>query len=77
MILEIRKQRVIMITMRIVRVLDVKKVVYELPGTFAGAPQSDNDSSKPPENCHKKFFLLKVLIQMCYIVMENYLKHLS
>ena len=48
MILEITKQTGILITMKIVWVLDVKKVAYELSCPFAkvGAPQADNDSSK-------------------------------
>ena len=57
--------------MRIVWVLYVKKVAYELNGPFAkvGAPQADNDSSNPPENIHKKtFFLLKLMIELYYIV---------
>ena len=59
-ILEIAKQVLIMKTMRIVWVLDVKKVAYELSGPFA--PQADNDSSSPPEDFHKTFLSLKVLI---------------
>ena len=44
----------LMIPMGFVRVLDVKKVVYELTGAFAkvGARLADNDSSDPPENFH-------------------------
>ena len=40
MSLDIAKQRVIMVTKRIVRVLDVVKIAYELSGIFAkvGAP---------------------------------------
>ena len=54
MILEVMKHRVIMKTMEIVRLLDVKKVAYELPGPFAkvGAPHAGNDSSSFPENFH-------------------------
>ena len=57
-ILEITKQIVIKITMKIVRVLDVKKVVYDLSGPFAkiGAPEADNDSSSRPENFLQKSF---------------------
>ena len=49
-----------MITMRILRVLDVEKVAYELSGSFArvGAPQADNDT-KGPEDFHKNIFLVK------------------
>ena len=45
-----------MITMRIVWVLDVKKVGNELSGPFVkfGAPQAHNESSNPPEICHKR-----------------------
>ena len=44
--------------MRIVRVLDITKVANELSGPFAkvGAPQTDNDSSSPPEIFHKNIF---------------------
>ena len=79
MILEITKQRVILITMRIVWVLDVKKVVYELSGPFArvGAPQADNDSSNRSESFIKKIFLLKVLIETYYILIANYLNNVS
>ena len=33
-----------------------QKVTFELSGPFAkfGAPHTDNDSSNPPENFHKK-----------------------
>ena len=50
-----------MITMRIVWVLDVKKVANELSSPFAkvGAPRSDNDNSNPPENFHKNVFPAK------------------
>ena len=49
-ILEITKKRVIMITLRIVLVLDVKKAANELCGPFVkvGAPHADIDSSNPP-----------------------------
>ena len=59
MILEITKQRVIMIIMRTVKVFVVKKVAYELSGPYVKvvAPQADNDSSNPPENFHKNIFL--------------------
>ena len=62
MILEITKQRGVMIAMRFVWVLDDKKVTYELSGPIAkvGAPEADNDSSNPPENVHKMVFLLKI-----------------
>ena len=48
-----------MIKMRIVSVLDVKKVAYRMSGPFAKvwAPQADNDSSKTPETFHKNVFL--------------------
>ena len=42
-----------MITMRIVWVLDVKKVAYEVFGPFAKV--------KAPENVHKNIFLAKSL----------------
>ena len=54
--------------------LEVKKI--ELSGPFAkvGPPPADNDSSNPSENVHKKtVFLLKVLIQIYYRVIVNYL----
>ena len=35
-----------------------------------GAPHADNDSSSPPEVFHN-FFLLKVLIEIHYIVIAN------
>ena len=56
MILEMTKQRVIMINMRIVWLFDIKKIAYELTGSFAKvrAPQADKDSINP-ENLHKKF----------------------
>ena len=45
--------------MRIVRVLHVKKVAYELTGPYAevGAPKADNDSSDPPETSPKSVFV--------------------
>ena len=56
-------------------VLDVKKVAYELSGPFAkvGAPQADNDSSKPPEMFHKKVFLTKFFVEIYYTVIAPYL----
>ena len=50
MFLEKTKQGVIMLTMRMVCVLDVKKMVYELSGAVVkfGTSQTDNDSSNPP-----------------------------
>ena len=47
-----------MITMRIVLVLDVEKVAYELPSHFAKfrAPQANNDASTPSANVQKTFF---------------------
>ena len=47
--------------MRIVWVLDVKRVSNELSGPLAkvGASQADNDSSNPPETFHKNVFLAK------------------
>ena len=52
------KQRVIMVSMRIIWALDAKKIAYELSGSFAkvGAPQADNESSKPPKNFNKNVF---------------------
>ena len=60
-ILETTKQWVEMVTMRIVRELDVKKETYELSVFLAKvwAQQADNDSSKPPENVHKNVFLVE------------------
>ena len=59
MILEITKQSVIMITMRIMWVFDVNKVAYELFGDFAkvGAPQPDSDSKNPQEIFHENVSL--------------------
>ena len=59
-IVEITTLRVIMLTLWVGRVLDVKKVAYELSGPCAkvGAPQGDSDSSNP-ENLHKNVFLTK------------------
>ena len=50
-----------MITMRIVRVSDAKKVADELSSPFSkfGAPQADINSSIPPEISHKNIFLAK------------------
>ena len=61
MILEIAKQGVIWIIMRIVLVLDVRKVANELSGPFAkvGAAQAENGSSNPSEFFHKNIFLVK------------------
>ena len=61
MILEVIKQRLLMITMRTVCVLDVKKITYELSAPFVkvGAPQAHNDSSNPPENFKYNVFLAK------------------
>ena len=49
MILEITKQRVVMIIMMTAWILYVKKVAYEMSGHFAKvwAPQADNDSGNP------------------------------
>ena len=60
-VLDITKQGAMMITMRIVLVLGVKKVAFELSVPFAtvGAQQADNDSINPPENGHKNVFLAK------------------
>ena len=46
------------IAMRIVRVMDVKKVAYELSSPFAnvGAPHAENGCSNLPENFHKHVF---------------------
>ena len=62
MIMEVTKQRMIIIIIRIVRVLDVKEVAYELSGPFSkvGASQADNDSSHPPENFNRNVFLAKI-----------------
>ena len=45
-----------MIAIRIVWVLDVKKVVIELPGPFAkvGAPAADTCNTNPPEYISQK-----------------------
>ena len=45
-------------------VLDVKIVAHELSGPFVNvwAPKTDNDSSYPPENIHKKFFMDNFLL---------------
>ena len=50
-----------MITMGIVWVLDVKRVAFELSGSYAKVelPQADNDSRNSPENFQKKVFLTK------------------
>ena len=58
MIPEITKQRVAMITMTIVLVMDVKKVANKLSGPFAqvGAQQADSDSIKPLNIFHKNAF---------------------
>ena len=72
MILEITKRRVIMKTKRIIQILVVKKVTYELTGPVAkiGAPQADNDSSDPPEIFHKNVFLTKtfdlIILYSCW-----------
>ena len=46
---------------KIVWVLDVDEVAYEMSSHFAkvGAQQADNDSSNPSENFHKNFSLAK------------------
>ena len=51
-----------MIAMRIVCVLNVMKVAYEISGPFAEvrAPQTDNDSSDRTENFHINIFLPKI-----------------
>ena len=48
--------------MRIVRVLDVKKVAYDLSCPFSkgGAPEADNDSNNPHESFYKHVFSAKV-----------------
>ena len=58
MILDITKQSVIIIIIRIVRVLDAKKVANELSDLFSkvGATQADNDNNNPPEIFHKQVF---------------------
>ena len=50
-----------MTNMRIVCVLNVRKVAYEMSGRFAEvrAPQADNDSSNHPEMYHENVFLAK------------------
>ena len=47
--------------MRIVWILDVKKVPYDLSIPFAkvGAPQADNDNSNTPENFYENVFFFK------------------
>ena len=64
-----------MVIMSVVRVMNVKKVAYELIGNFAkvGAPQAANYISNPPENFYKTFFSLKVLIEIYTIVIAIYL----
>ena len=59
-ILGISKQRALMIPMKIVCVLAVNKVSYDLSGPFAkfGASQADNDTSNPPDFFHKNIFLI-------------------
>ena len=66
-------------TLLIVCALDVKQVASELSGSFAklGVPQADSNSSNPPGNFHKTFFLLKVLIEKHNVVIVNYLINLS
>ena len=58
-----------MITMRIVYVLDVKKVVDELSCSFVkvGPPQADNNSSNPSEIFHNNVILDKFLLEVYYI----------
>ena len=48
--------------MRTVRVLDVKKVAYDLPGPFpkGGASDADNGNSNQPETFHKNVFLVSL-----------------
>ena len=55
------KRKVILVTMRIEWVLDIKKVEYELsvPYEKVGALQADNDTSNPPENVHKNVSLVR------------------
>ena len=62
MTLDITKQRVLLKTISIVQVSDVKEVAYELSGPFSkvGASQADNDSSHPPENFNRNVFLAKI-----------------
>ena len=64
MTLEIAKQKVTMITMTTVLVLEVMKVAYALSGPFAkvGAPQAENDNSNPPEILHIHVFLFKSFV---------------
>ena len=47
--------------MKIVLVMNVKKVAYELSGPSAkvGAAPADNDSSNPLENLNKNIFIAK------------------
>ena len=65
--------------MRVAWVLDANRVAIELSGPFAkaGASQTDNDSSNPPEIFHKNIFLLKTLIEKQYIAIEICLFNLS
>ena len=62
MILEVTKHRVI--TVRILVILDVIKVAYELSGPFAQieAPQADNSSSTSPENFNKNVFFAETFV---------------
>ena len=53
MIMEVTKQRMIIIIIRIVRVLDVKEVAYELSGPF---------SKVGAQHLTKTSFFLKVLL---------------
>ena len=68
MIQEITKQRVIMITMSIMGVFEVKKVGYEMSGHFAkvGAPQAQADNNV----FHTKRFDLNLLFSYCKILVK-------
>ena len=61
MVLEVTKQKVIMITTRIVWVLDVMNVAYELsvPSAKVWVSRADKDNNNSPENLRRKVFLDK------------------
>ena len=52
-----------MITIAIVWVLEVKKVVFEIPGIFAeiAAPEAENYNRNPPKKIHKNLFMFRFL----------------
>ena len=58
MIMGMTIQGVILITMRNVRVLEAKKLAYELSGLFdkVAGPQADNDSSNSSATFSQKLF---------------------